>query len=61
MIRIEITAEALGSTPLFTGSKQGAENLKAIAAEIAKQSKKTIGLFKFTRAEQIWKWEGSRK
>ena len=44
----------LGATPLFTGSRQGAENLKPLAEDIARASKKKIGLFRFKRVEMIW-------
>jgi hypothetical protein len=48
----------LGSTPLLTGSARAAEALKPIAAEVARASKKKIGLFKFKRVDQVWTFEG---
>lgn len=44
----------LGSTPLMTGSRRGAESMKQMAKDIAKHSNKRIALFRFSRADELW-------
>jgi hypothetical protein len=49
----------LGSTPLVTGSAKTAETMKPIAAEVARRTGRTVGLFKFKREGMLWKTTGS--
>jgi hypothetical protein len=49
----------LGSTPLVTGSARVAEKMKPLAEEVARRTGLTVGMFKFTREEMLWKTNGS--
>lgn len=45
----------LGSTPLVTSKRRIAEQMKAIAAEIARMSGKPVRLVRFTAGDEIWR------
>jgi hypothetical protein len=47
--------QGLGSTPLVTGSAKTAEKMKPLAEEVARETGKPVGMFRFVREGMVWK------